>query len=217
MNRRVSFLPFVFCLLPLLIGFALRLTLIEKRPLHFDEGINVYFAPLALPELLQAHMTNADTDPPAHRMTLGWWAGGAGLSPFSIRLYSVFFSTLSLALLYRVARQLKQSRLAGWAVVVVMALSPYAIDYAQEAKGYAMGAAMALVSWWAWMKLGKAKGERQKAKRMPGSFSLLPFSLLPSFYGPHVRHALLHCTGFTHAVGMVVFDAQTANFARRCS
>ena len=151
----------VFIVLALLIGFALRINLIEKRPLHFDEGINVYFAPLSLPELLQAHITNADTDPPAHRIMLGLWSHGAGLSPFSIRLLSVFFSLLSVALTYRVARTLKLSQSAGVLAAVLMALSPYAIDYAQEAKGYAMGAAMALASWWGWMKHRMTNVERR--------------------------------------------------------
>jgi len=147
------------CLL-LVLAFALRVGSIEHQPLHYDEGNNVYFGRLTFTGLLQETIRTSDTDPGGHRYALGFWMDAAGPSPFSIRLFSVAFSLLSVALTYRLARQLRLSTAASLIAAGLMAISPYAIDYGQQAKGYAMGAALALASWWCWFRLMNGVGNR---------------------------------------------------------
>ena len=137
----------------LVLAFALRLGSIEYQPLHYDEGNNVYFGRLTFANLLKETIRTSDTDPGGHRYALGFWMDAAGPSPFSIRLFSVVFSVLTVALTYRLARQLHLSIPASLIAAALMAVSPYAIDYGQQAKGYAMGAALALVAWGCWIGL----------------------------------------------------------------
>ncbi len=133
-------------------AFALRLIDLERRPLHFDEGNNIYFA-LHLPDVLRVSIATHDTDPPAHRVALAGWIMLAGPSPFSIRLFSVMWSALAVALCYRLLREMRLPAPASALAMAILAFSPYALHYAQEAKGYSMVAALALVSWWSWLQM----------------------------------------------------------------
>ena len=142
-------------------AFGLRLIDLERQPLHFDEGNNVYFA-LHLSDALRVSIATHDTDPPAHRAALAGWISVAGPSPFSIRLFSVMWSALAVALCYRLLREMRLPAPASALATAILAFSPYALHYAQEAKGYSMVAALALVSWWSWLQMmGMSKHSSQ--------------------------------------------------------
>src|SRR5450759_2427173 len=89
-----------------------------------------------------------DNDPPGHRFAMGIWMALAGPSPLAIRIFSVFFSLLAVVLTYRVCREMHLGFWPSFVAAGLLAVSPYAIDYAQQAKGYAMGIGMAMLSWW---------------------------------------------------------------------
>ena len=137
----------------LLAAFVLRVIDVERRPLHFDEGINVTMGHRSPTDILRITRETFDNDPPGHRMALGVWMALAGPSALSIRIFSVFFSVLAVAGLYRILRTLRLPRAPSLIAATLLAISPYAIDYAQQAKGYAMGAGLAMLSWWAWIVL----------------------------------------------------------------
>lgn len=134
-----------------LLAFALRLAFLDRRPLHFDEGNSIYFAWIGWDRLLADVLRTGETDPMIHRLTMGLWMRMAGITPFAVRSYSAFYAVLTVALFARVLRLLR----AGSSVTVVgcllLAMSAFAIDYAQQAKGYAMGACLVLLSWWMWI------------------------------------------------------------------
>ncbi len=160
-------------LVVLLLCFLLRLIAIDHKPLHFDEGNNVYFGHLPLTQLLQVSVETADTDPPAHRYLLGFWMLGAGTSEFAVRLFSVFASVLTCAMLWRVCRQLHLSRRVALLAGVLWSMSPYVIDYAQEAKGYAFAAACALVAWSVWIDAAAREWNLRRLGAYVGAMSLM--------------------------------------------
>jgi hypothetical protein len=82
----------------------------------------------------------------------------AGTSPFSIRIFSVGFSVLMVAALYRLLRNMRLKVIPTLVAAVLLTLSPYAIDYGQQAKGYAMGAGLAALSWLMWVTLFQPAG-----------------------------------------------------------
>ena len=171
----------VACVL-LALAFALRVGSIEHQPLHYDEGNNVYFGRLPFAGLLQETIRTSDTDPGGHRYALGFWMDAAGPSPFAIRLFSAAFSLLCVALTYRLARQLRLGIAVSLIAAGLMAISPYAIDYGQQAKGYAMGAALALASWWCWMKLMSGSGGRSNKAVAVGYVLLTAAMISTHFY-----------------------------------
>jgi hypothetical protein len=56
----------------LLAGFALRVAGLNRRPLWWDEGNNVYFAHQGLPGVFRESRATQDTDPPVRHLTLGY-------------------------------------------------------------------------------------------------------------------------------------------------
>lgn len=136
-----------------LAAFVLRVANLERRPLHFDEGINVTFGQQSPAQILNLSRSTFDNDPPGHRMALGIWMALAGTSPFSIRIFSVGFSVLVIASLYRLLRNMRLTAIPALVAAVLVTISPYAIDYGQQAKGYAMGAGLAAISWLMWVNL----------------------------------------------------------------
>jgi len=147
-GRQLALLAFI-----LLAAFILRVASLDHRPLHFDEGNSVYFAQFNLAQLLQASIDTHEADPPGYRLSLGLWITLAGPSPVALRLYSVFYGVLGVAVLVALLGALGLPFGARLLAASLLASAAFSIDYSQQAKGYAMGAAMALVSWWAWVRL----------------------------------------------------------------
>jgi 4-amino-4-deoxy-L-arabinose transferase-like glycosyltransferase len=133
----------------LLLAFALRAVQLERQPLWWDEGNNVYFAHQNLLELFdEARITN-DADPPAHRLALGVWQTFVGSSAFAARLFSVFLGLTAVVLTWAMGCWLTGKRTALLASLLV-ALSPMQIHYTREAKGYPFALVCALLSTYAW-------------------------------------------------------------------
>jgi hypothetical protein len=154
----------VACLI-VLCAFVLRMADLERRPLHFDEGNNVYFGQLDAAGLLRDSIGTIDTDPPGHRFALGTWMPLNGRSPFSIRYFSVWFATLACAALFTLARWLKlgtgRSAMAG----LLLAGLAYSMDNGQQAKGYAMGLGCGVLSWLLWIDLTRTRPDRNRMMR----------------------------------------------------
>ncbi len=135
------------------VAFVARVADLDRLPLHYDEGINVFFGVRSPAEVLDWTIRTYDNDPPGHRFALGLWMSLAGPTPFAIRLLSVFFGVLTIGALYRLARQLRLPAAPALVAAGFVALSPFAIEYTQQAKGYAMGAGLTALSWLAWIRL----------------------------------------------------------------
>ncbi|HEY3342085.1 MAG TPA: glycosyltransferase family 39 protein, partial [Anaerolineae bacterium] len=140
----------------IMLAMGLRVADLQRRPLHFDEAINVTMGQRSPAGVLSLSRQTFDNDPPGHRFALGIWMALAGPSPLAIRIFSVFFGLLAVALTYRVSREMRLGIWPSLAAAGLLAISPYAIDYAQQAKGYAMGIGMAMLSWWMWLRLFKS-------------------------------------------------------------
>ena len=145
-----------------LVAFIARVADIDRLPLHFDEGINIFFGHRSPAEVLDWTIKTYDNDPPGHRLTLGIWMALAGPTPFAIRILSIFFGVLTVAATYRLARRLRLPLAPALIAAGLMAVSPFAVEYTQQAKGYAMGAGMAALSWLAWMRLVKGNPGRRR-------------------------------------------------------
>ena len=136
-GRQLALLAFI-----LLAAFILRVASLDYRPLHFDEGNSVYFAQLNPAQLLQASIDTHEADPPGYRLSLGLWITLAGPSPVALRLYSVFYGVLGVAVLVALLGALDLPFGARLLAAGLLASAAFSIDYSQQAKGYAMGAAM---------------------------------------------------------------------------
>ena len=91
-------------------AFVLRTIRLDYKPLWWDEGRNVFFANLDWQSAANVAVRSGDVNPPVYRMLLSAWMSTVGPSPFTIRLLSVFFGVLTVAVIYRFAVEIFNRR-----------------------------------------------------------------------------------------------------------
>ncbi|MBI2939213.1 MAG: glycosyltransferase family 39 protein [Chloroflexi bacterium] len=127
-------------------AFGLRVFRLGEPSLWYDEAVSVLFAQGDLAGVL----ANAATDnhPPLYFILLHLAIALTGMSEFAIRFPSVLAGTLLVPLVDRLARAVdaRHGPLAGLIAGWLVALSPFAVRYAQEARMYTLLAALAATS-----------------------------------------------------------------------
>ena len=129
-------------LLIILIAFMLRLTLLGQQSLWYDEGVTWLLSQMRyLSDLIQ--WTAADIQPPLYYLLI--WNSHIvfGQSEWALRFPSVVFNTLTIPLIYVLARRLfanwpSYRSLAALLAAAILALSPLMIYYSQEARMYTL-------------------------------------------------------------------------------
>ncbi len=130
------------------LGFGLRVFRLEARSLWYDEAFAVLFAEKGVSAMLYGTLTPvaggaADIHPLLYYTTLNLWMQAAGQSVLAVRLWSVFWGMLCIALASRLARELWDGRVGMWAALLV-AVFPFQIHYAQETRMYTLLCALLL-------------------------------------------------------------------------
>ena len=135
-------------LLIILMATAVRFHNLGTQSLWYDEGVAYTHALRTLPELVPLLQRNVHV--PAYFGLLGLWEDVAGSSEFSLRALSAFFSILSVAWTYALGKRLFHP-IAGLVAAALVALNTFSIYYGQEARMYAMLAAVASASMWVYV------------------------------------------------------------------
>lgn len=175
----------------LLAALAVRLHRLDARPLWWDEGISLYFAPLDLRTIAERCVITEDVNPPVYRMALGLWMRAIGRSVFSVRLFSATLGWLAVPLTWWLGRRLFGLTEAGLAALLV-ALSPFQVYYSQEAKGYIFVNLMALVSVALWLRLMRLLPSPAAGDASPPAWLWLAHALVTAaMLGAHYFSALL--------------------------
>ncbi len=138
----------------ILIAYALRLHDLAGDSLWGDEIFTATQSPLPVGELL--HWTAGDIHPPGYYLLVGRLADGLGwahLSPSALtdwlwRFPSVLAGVLAVAVTYRLGTDLL-SRRVGLASALLLAVSPVAIQYSQEARMHELFLLGVTLSTWA--------------------------------------------------------------------
>src|SRR3990172_5884395 len=149
----MSFRRYGLAILILLLATFLRLYHLDFRALWWEEGLSLLFARLDF--VSNAHMAVklADTNPPVYRLLLGAWLDAVGWSAFTARLFSALPGVILVAVVYRLARDLKMPRPVALTAMALCAASPMLIYYSQEAKAYSLVAMAATASVLLWLRL----------------------------------------------------------------
>ena len=147
--------PFVWLALAiLLLAAAARFHRLGAQSLWVDEGIAYAHSLRSLPELIPLLQRNVHT--PAYFALLGLWEDAAGASELSLRILSAFFSIISAAWAYALGKRLFHP-IAGLMAAAFVALNSFSVYYAQEARMYAMLAAVAGGSMWLYVGLRRGR------------------------------------------------------------
>ena len=134
-----------------LLAFALRVLNLNSRSLWYDEAFAVLYAGRCYGDMIAGTVTPAasagaaDVHPLFYYFLLHHWMQAVGRSVYAVRFLSVGLGLVGLATLF-----VFTSRWLGRKVAVptmmVAAVSPFVVHYAQEARMYALVAAMALLA-----------------------------------------------------------------------
>lgn len=126
-----------------LLGLFLSIYSLGSESLWRDEIHSVEIASLTLPEIIERLLL--DFHPPLYFFLLHYWSVLFGVSEFSVRFLSVIFSSLTVMGMYRVG-VLLFSRAVGFFGALLLALSEFHIQYAQEARAYSLLAFLTVLS-----------------------------------------------------------------------
>jgi uncharacterized membrane protein len=141
-------------------ALAIRLWRLDAAGVWFDEAYHV--ALVRLPDvwaMLDAILSNSPSDP-LYALVLRGWVGIAGHADGVIRVPSLIVGTLTIPAAAWLARELDGRRAVGLLAATFVALSPYALEFSQEAAPYALAAlatTLALAATWRWRRTGLAR------------------------------------------------------------
>lgn len=114
---------------------ALRALLIWNAPLWYDENFTYLLSTLPFDKMLAA--TAGDVHPPLSYIIL-WLMAQLGGPAWTLRIPSMLFSVGSVVLFAKLLSYLSAGRRVKIAALFIMAVAPFQLWYAQEARMYAM-------------------------------------------------------------------------------
>lgn len=129
-------------LIILLSAFALRLYHLDYQELRGDEAFGYFFSQRPYGEIVDATIALAEPHPVASYFMQRAWLELAGEGEFALRFPGAWWGMLAVALVYRLGRRIGYRSLPATAATLLLALSPYAIWHAQDARMYAMSLAL---------------------------------------------------------------------------
>ena len=119
----------------LVLAACIRFTGLVKRDFWYDEAFTGVAVKENFHDMIQ--MIINDVHPPLYYLSLKIFASFFNYSVYGIRLFSAIFGVLSIWALYILTKELFNINVARWAALIA-AISPFAIQYSQEARMYAM-------------------------------------------------------------------------------
>jgi mannosyltransferase len=194
-----NLIPVIIMILLLIIAAGVRFHNLGVQSFWYDEGVAYSHSQRNLFELIPALRNNVHV--PAYFGTLALWEDFVGSTEFGLRSYSALWSVVSVAAAYALAKRLS-SPIAGLAAAAFVALNTFSIYYAQEARMYAMLAAIGALSMWAFV------GFWQKPLRPFAGQSIAPLPQSSEFRWA-IALCLLNTIGaYTHFSYALVMVAQ---------
>ena len=117
---------------------------VTRSALWLDEALSVDIARLPLGDLTTA--LKHDGHPPLYYVLLHGWTGVFGTGNVSVRALSGVFGLLTILLVWFMGRRRGGPRLA-WILVALVAVSPFAVRYSDEARMYSLVMLLVVVGW----------------------------------------------------------------------
>lgn len=136
----------------LLLAIGLRLINLGGRALWYDEAFAVLFAEKGLSAMIYGTLTPvaggaADIHPLLYYSALNVWMHFFGESAFTVRLLSVVFGVVTVALIYLLAKILFDEK-TGLTAALISAIAPFHVQYSQETRMYALLGLLLMAATW---------------------------------------------------------------------
>ena len=143
-NLRIRHLDSFVLLLIVLMGAALRFFRLDAQSVWYDEAFSVANSVRPLTQLLGVLVFDV-VHPPLHYLVLHGWFQIAGFGAAQARLISAIFGTLSIPLLFFLARRFTDS-VTGLVAALLLAMSQMGVYFSQEARPYAQAQFFSLLA-----------------------------------------------------------------------
>lgn len=153
--RRLTHLALVTALI--LLGFALRLYQINHVPLRGDEAFTViHWVREPLAQTI-ANIATIDPQAPLSYALFRGWGMLTGTTEFTVRYLPALLNLLGVPVLYALGKRLGGRRL-GYVAAFFWAIHPYQIWHAQDARNYAIWAALSPLAAWLALRALEKRG-----------------------------------------------------------
>jgi mannosyltransferase len=139
------------------VGAALRLHALGGLSFWLDEAYSWYLLHPSWHDIWGVMLLISDTSPFYYVVTR-LWAGLMGQSEFALRWLGAAAELVTIPVIYRLGRDMF-GRAAGLWAAALLALSPFAVWYARDARPYGfyvLWAALALWGFWRWAERGRS-------------------------------------------------------------
>ncbi|MDT4966683.1 MAG: mannosyltransferase [Acidobacteriota bacterium] len=142
-GANVSRLLIIAILLILALGAVLRVYKLGSESIWLDEAFTIQITHGSLSSIVEE--TSKDVHPPLYYFVFHYWLELFGDSEFASRLLSVLLGVLAILAMYKLAA-LMFDRTMGLFAALLLALSPFHIEFSQEARMYTMLTLLTLLS-----------------------------------------------------------------------
>ncbi|HTQ33815.1 MAG TPA: glycosyltransferase family 39 protein [Stellaceae bacterium] len=146
------------------LALAVRLYGLGDKPFWLDEVATLHRVTTSLPDVISSSL-HADHYP--SYFLLMWLVAKLGASQWLLRLPSAIFGAVAASLTAMIGRSLADWR-SGLVAGLLMALSPFEVQFGQEARSYTLVSCLILIALWGLVRLAQAPDAAAAAFRVPG-------------------------------------------------
>ena len=139
----------------------MRLYRLDAQSFWNDEGNSARIAERTLDLILAG--AEGDIHPPGYYVLLHYWRALCGQSEFALRAFSVMAGLLLVVFTYALGRRLFDTA-TGLMAAFMGAVSPFAVYYSQEARMYALLAALSAASTYLLLRILPSNAEKKPKK-----------------------------------------------------
>ena len=141
-----------FLVIILVIGAALRFYDVEKEDIWLDESISIRFSDRSFMGTIAED--SKDNTPPTFDLFLNFWIRMFGKTALAVRSLSVVIGIISIYLIYIFSKELFGENVALISGLL-LSISPFAINYSQEARSYSLLMLVSTCSMYFYVKILK--------------------------------------------------------------
>ncbi len=149
-----------------IVALALRLYGLADKPLWLDEVSTLHRATIGFSSMIDQSLHSKHY--PTY-FALLWLVAKLGVSPWLLRLPSAIFGAMAAAVVVVIGREADKPR-TGFAAGLLLALSPFDVQYGQEARSYTMVALLILVALWGLLRLARQATAPEPQPRARGAW-----------------------------------------------
>jgi hypothetical protein len=146
----------LLCLLIVLVAFGMRVYRLGDVALSGDEGFTHILASRDYAGLLSEIIRLGEPQPAGSFLLQKAWLDLGGRSEFNLRMLSVGFGVIAVALAYALTRKLTRSQAAAAVAAILVATNPFGLNHSREYRTYAMLACLSLACLAAFFNVARA-------------------------------------------------------------